>query len=64
MEEKRICGSVLEGLNSSELCICGGVSAAVNLSDIIAIIRKIMEFLDDYVPQLLKGFKDGFNLGK
>ena len=64
MEEKRLCGSVLEGLNSSELCICGGVAASVNLSDIIAIIRKVMEFLDDYVPQLIKGFKDGYKLSR
>ena len=64
MEEKRLCGSVLEGLNSSELCICGGIAASFSLSEIIAIIRKVMEFLDDYVPQLIKGFKDGFGLKK
>ena len=64
MEEKRFSGSALEGLNSYELCICGGVAAEFNLSDIITIIRKVMEFLDDYVPQLIKGIKDGFNFKK
>ena len=48
-------------MNSSELCICGGIAAAANLSDIIAIVRKVMEFLDDYVPQLIRGFKEGYN---
>lgn len=51
----------MEGLNSSELLICGGVAAQLNLSDLISIIRKIMEFLDDYIPQLIRGLKDGYD---
>ena len=64
MEEKRFRGSALEGLNSSELLICGGVAAQLNLSDLISIIRKIMEFLDDYIPQLIRGLKDGYDHAK
>ena len=64
MEEKRFCDTALEGLNSSELYICGGVAAEFDLGGIIAIIRKVIDFLDDYIPQLLKGFKDGFGLLK
>lgn len=64
MEEQRFCGSVLEGLDSSELCICGGISAEFNLGNIVALIRKIIDFLDDYIPNLINGFKDGYNLGK
>lgn len=62
MEEERICGLALEGLNSSELCICGGIAAEFSLGGILAIIRKVIDFLDDYVPHLLKGIKDGFSL--
>lgn len=61
MEEKRFCGTALEGLNSSELNICGGVALEFDLGSIVAIIRKVIDFLDDYIPQLLKGFKDGFS---
>ncbi|MBO4417441.1 MAG: hypothetical protein J5801_04920 [Bacteroidales bacterium] len=61
MEEQRFCGSVLEGLDSSELYICGGVSAEFNLGNIVALIRKIMDFLDDYIPSLISGFKDGYD---
>ncbi len=63
MEEQRLCGKALEGLSSSELAICGGVAAEFSLSNIISIIRKVMDFLDDYIPHLLKGFKDGFGIG-
>ena len=61
MEEQRFCGSALKGLTSSELCICGGVAAEFDLSTIITIIRKVIDFLDDYIPQLVKGLQDGFN---
>ncbi|MBP5505034.1 MAG: hypothetical protein J6X89_02900 [Bacteroidales bacterium] len=61
MEEQRICGSALEGLSSSELCICGGIAAEFNVGGILAIIRKVIDFLDDYIPHLLKGLKDGFS---
>jgi len=61
MEEQRFCGKALEGLDSSELYICGGVAAEFDLGGIVAIIRKVIDFLDDYIPQLLKGFKDGYN---
>ena len=64
MEEKRFCETALEGLNSSELCICGGVAAEFDLGGIIAIIRKVIDFLADYIPQLIKGFKDGFEFLK
>lgn len=64
MEEQRFCGSVLEGLDSSELYICGGVSAEFNLGNIVALIRKIMDFLDDYIPSLINGFKDGYDAMK
>lgn len=64
MEEQRFCGSVLEGLDSSELYICGGVSAEFSLGNIVALIRKIMDFLDDYIPSLLSGFKDGYDVLK
>ena len=64
MEEKRICGTALEGLTSSELSICGGIALGIDLGGIVAIIRKVIDFLDDYIPELLKGFKDGFGLLK
>ena len=54
----------MEGLNSSELCICGGVAAEFDLGGIVAIIRKVIDFLDDYIPQLIQGLKDGFNFVK
>ena len=52
----------MEGLTSSELCICGGVAAEFNLSEIVSIIRKVIDFLDDYIPHLVNGFLDGFRL--
>ena len=64
MEEQRFCGKALEGLTSSELCICGGIAAEFDLGAIMTIVRKVLDFLDDYIPPLIKGFKDGFNLVK
>ncbi len=64
MEEQRKRATALEGLASSELAICGGIALEFDLGGIVAIIRKVIDFLDDYIPQLLKGFKDGFNLIK
>ena len=51
-------------MDSSELYICGGVSAEFNLGNIVALIRKIMDFLDDYIPSLINGFKDGYDVLK
>ena len=62
MEELRKSGTALEGITSSELSICGGIALEFDLGGIVAIIRKVIDFLDDYIPQLLKGFKDGFSL--
>ena len=62
--EERFCGKALEGLTSSELYISGGVAAEFDLGTIMTIVRKVLDFLDDYIPQLIKGFKDGFNLVK
>ena len=64
MEEQRKRATALEGLASSELGICGGIALDFDLGGIVAIIRKIIDFLDDYIPELLRGFQDGFNLKK
>ena len=52
----------MEGLTSSELCISGGIAAEFNLSNVVSIIRKVIDFLDDYIPHLVSGFLDGFRL--
>ena len=64
MEEQRKCGSALEGIASSELNICGGIALGVDLGGIIAIVRKVIDFLDDYIHHLLNGLRDGFRLLK
>ena len=52
------------GTHFFRVCICGGVAAEFDLGGIVAIIRKVIDFLDDYIPQLIKGLKDGFNFVK
>ena len=65
MEEMRLREIGLEGLDSSELTLFGGAAAAENLgAKIINILRLVVDFLDDYVPQLLNGIKDGLSLMK
>lgn len=55
----------LAGLDSSELTIFGGAAAKENLgTKIINIVRLVVDFLDDYVPQLLNGIRDGLTLVK
>jgi len=65
MEEMRLREIGLAGLDSSELTIFGGAAAKEGLATkIINIVRMVVDFLDDYVPQLLNGFKDGLTLMK
>ena len=65
MEEMRLREIGLAGLDSSELTLFGGAAAKEKLgAKIINVMRMVVDFLDDYVPQLISGFTDGLALMK
>jgi len=58
MEEKmKVMG--LREMNSSELQMMGGVALTV-WSDVFGKIKAAINFIADYIPKIVKGFKDGF----
>ena len=60
MEETITYGKGLREATSSELLVGGGSGAFANLFEKI---RNLIDTIADYLPNFLKGFKDGF-LGK
>lgn len=58
MEEKRMNELGLKELNSSELQTAGGISFTDALR-FAEQIRTIIYFIGEYVPELIRGFKDG-----
>lgn len=46
-------------LDSSELRILGGASSPL-WQKIIDKVRNMIDFISDYIPKLLQGFRDGF----
>ena len=61
MEETLMYGRGLRELHSSELLMRGGGSGV--FATIFEKIRNLIDTLGDYLPNFLKGIKDGF-LGK
>ena len=60
MEETMMIERGLRGLHSSELQIRGGGNI---FTTIFEKVRNLIDTIADYLPNFLKGFKDGF-LGK
>lgn len=58
MEETMMYGRGLRELNSSELQMRGGGSGV--FANIFEKIRNLIDTIADYLPNLLKGIKDGF----
>ena len=57
MEEKTMKETRLKELTSSERLIRGGAGA---VSEIMAKIKSLINFLADYIPKLIEGFTAGF----
>ena len=57
MEENKLKELRLAEVTSSGLLVRGGASVA---SDIMSKIKSFINFLADYVPKLIEGFKAGF----
>ena len=58
MEEKTMYGRGLRELNSSELQMRGGGSGV--FANIFEKIRNLIDTIADYLPNFLRGIKDGF----
>jgi len=58
MEEKLMIERGLRDLNSSELQMRGGTAKNV-IATIFEKIRNLIDTIADYLPNLLKGIKDG-----
>lgn len=59
MEEKLMNEWGLREMTSSELQLRGGADKS-KLATILEKIRNLLDTIMDYIPNLLKGFKDGF----
>ena len=59
MEEKLMNEGGLRAMTSSELQLRGGAEKKL-LATILEKIRNLIDTIMDYLPNLLKGFKDGF----
>lgn len=59
MEETTLYGRGLRELNSSELQMRGGTDKGL-FANIFEKIRNLIDTIADYLPNLLKGLKDGF----
>ena len=59
MEEKLMNEWGLRAMTSSELQLRGGAEKKL-LATILEKIRNLLDTIMDYLPNLLKGFKDGF----
>lgn len=62
MEEKMMKAWGFREMNSSELQLRGGASGNF-FTGVVEKVRDVIDFIADYLPKLLEGFKDGF-LGK
>ena len=62
MEETMMLGRGLRELHSSELQMRGGAASGF-FATIFEKIRNLIDTIADYLPNFLKGIKDGF-LGK
>lgn len=58
MEENSMKGLGFGEITSSELQIRGGASAL--WQKIVDKVRNMIDFISDYVPKLIEGFRDGF----
>lgn len=59
MEDKLMKGLGFGEIDSSELQIRGGASSPL-WQKIIDKVRNMIDFIGDYIPKLLQGFRDGF----
>ena len=59
MEEKLMNEWGLRAMTSSELQLRGGAEKKL-LATILEKIRNLIDTIMDYLPNLLKGFRDGF----
>lgn len=59
MEETTLYGRGLRELHSSELQMRGGTDKGL-FANIFEKIRNLIDTIADYLPNLLKGLKDGF----
>ena len=59
MEETTLYGRGLRELHSSELLMRGGADKSM-IASIFEKIRNLIDTIADYLPNLLKGLKDGF----
>ena len=59
MEETTLYGRGLRELRSSELLMRGGADKSM-IASIFEKIRNLIDTIADYLPNLLKGLKDGF----
>ena len=59
MEEKLMNEWGLRAMTSSQLQLRGGAEKKL-LATILEKIRNLIDTIMDYLPNLLKGFKDGF----
>lgn len=62
MEEKMMKAWGFREMNSSELQLRGGASGNF-FTGVVEKVRDVINFIADYLPNLLAGIKDGF-LGK
>ena len=59
MEETTLYGTSLRELHSSELQMRGGAGKNIFVT-VFEKVRKLIDTIADYLPNFLKGFKDGF----
>lgn len=59
MEDKLMKGLGFGEIDSSELQITGGASSPL-WQKIIDKVRNMIDFIGDYIPKLIQGFRDGF----
>lgn len=59
MEEKLLYERGLREMNSSELQLRGGADKSM-LATIFEKVRNLIDTIADYLPNLMKGLKDGF----
>lgn len=59
MEETTLYGTSLRELHSSELLMRGGAGKNIFVT-VFEKVRNLIDTIADYLPNFLKGFKDGF----
>lgn len=60
MEEKKMMDLGFVEIDSSDLYVRGGASST--FEKVFSKIKSMINFIADYVPQFLKGLKDGFSI--